>query len=148
MCYRIAASLATLALSSGALCLPLATFSKAARWYRVERENRYWAQLEATCHFAAGASDYIGQSVCLRGPVREVVTEPSFRATFGFADPVTYALFFDSLVVVTSEEYTVEGLKPGSCIHVWGTVVLLPDGSIQLELDPSRPVMVSTRPDC
>jgi len=60
-------------------------------WWNVQRERKAAAATEAVCHFVGNAEEYIGEHMCLRGPVADVRTTPEFRITFGFANQ--YASF-------------------------------------------------------
>ena len=107
------------------------------------------ATLEASCPNVIGISldpsTYIGKDICMRGPIKDIQTSPSYIITFGYQNPNTK---LGTKVTATSDNYYLTGISTGMCIHIWGHLTQAPDGSLQLIIDTSKSPEVYQGEDC
>jgi hypothetical protein len=107
------------------------------------------ATTEASCHFVGNATEYVNQTVCLRGPILNVTYSPRFIIKFGYPDnEVATNLIMKNKIVATSDDYYIEGLEKEVCIHIWGTLSKNSDGILELKIDPSIPIETYSNVDC
>ena len=124
----------------------IATGTRAANTEMAENAK---ATLEASCHFVGNASEYVGQNVCLRGPILNVKQSPKFTIEFGYPNNEgATIMFIKHTIIATSDKYYIEGLEDETCIHIWGKLTKNSYGMLELEIDPSTPVKTYSNIDC